>query len=222
MNLLVLGKGKMGTVVMDTAQARGHHVESHDEFDNPHGCLLTPERLCGIDVVCDFTTPDAVLENVASCAAAGKNLVVGTTGWYDKLESVREQVDQSGIGFIFGANFSIGVNLMFEIFRAAAPALKQGFTGRITETHHIHKKDAPSGTALRLQSVLQQASGVTTPIHSVREGEVFGIHELCLDSAGEVITLTHTAKSRQALAEGTVRAAAKYNDGFAARLAVCG
>ena len=197
----------MGTIVMDTARARGHHAEAHDEFDNPHACLLTPERLRAVDVVCDFTTPDAVLENVAACAAAGKNLVVGTTGWYDQLDAVHQQVNQSAIGFIFGSNFSIGINLMFEIFRAAAPALKQGFTGRITETHHVHKKDAPSGTAIRLGAVLEQASGIKVPIDSIREGEVFGIHELCLDSVGELITLTHTAKSRQALAEGTVRAA---------------
>ena len=207
MNLLVLGKGKMGSMVIETARQRGHKVEAHDEFDNPHARMLTTQWLSKFDVVCDFTWPDAVLENVNACAAAGKNLVVGTTGWYDKLESVRETVATSGIGLVFGANFSIGVNLFFEIARAAAPALKQGFTGLITETHHIHKKDAPSGTALRLQTVLEQASGVKSTIESIREGEVFGIHELRLESTGETIVLSHTAKSRAALAEGAVRAA---------------
>jgi len=207
MNLLVLGKGKMGSVVFELARQRGHRVEAHDEFDNPHACMLTPERLRAVDVVCDFTWPDAVLENVSACAAAGKNLVVGTTGWYGQLESVRAQVVKSGIGFVFGANFSIGVNLFFEIARTAAPALKLGFTGLITETHHVHKKDAPSGTALRLQAVLNDAGGFKAPIESIREGEVFGVHELRLESEGETIVLSHTAKSRAALAEGTVRAA---------------
>jgi 4-hydroxy-tetrahydrodipicolinate reductase len=207
MNLLVLGKGKMGSVVIELARQRGHRVEAHDEFDNPHACRLTPERLQPIDVVCDFTWPDAVMENVLACAAAGKNLVVGTTGWYDRLELVRAQVARSGIGLVYGANFSIGVNLFFEIARAAAPALQRGFTGLITETHHIHKKDAPSGTALRLQAVVEEVSSVKAPIESIREGEVFGIHELRLESAGETIVLTHTAKSRAALAEGALRAA---------------
>jgi 4-hydroxy-tetrahydrodipicolinate reductase len=207
MNLLVLGKGKMGSVVIELARQRGHHVEAHDEFDNPHARMLTPERLQTIDVVCDFTWPGAVVENVVACAVAGKNLVVGTTGWYDRLDYVREQVAASGIGLIYGANFSLGINLFFEICRAAAPALQRGFSGSITETHHIHKKDAPSGTALRLQAVLEEAGAVKTPIESIREGEVFGIHELRLESAGETIVLSHTAKSRAALAEGTLRAA---------------
>jgi 4-hydroxy-tetrahydrodipicolinate reductase len=207
MNLLVLGKGKMGSTVIDLARERGHQVEAHDEFDNPHACMLTSERLRHIDVVADFTWPDAVLENVAACARTGKNVVVGTTGWYDHLETVRTQVEAAGIGFLYGANFSIGVNLFFDIARAAAPAMKQGFAGHITEIHHIHKKDAPSGTAAKLQAVLEQASGIKTPIDSVREGEVVGFHQLELDAPGEVIVLSHSAKSRRALADGAVRGA---------------
>jgi 4-hydroxy-tetrahydrodipicolinate reductase len=207
MNLLVLGKGKMGSAVIEAARARGHQVEAHDEFDNPHACLLTPERLRQTGVVADFTWPSAVMENIAACVRAGKNLLVGTTGWYDKLPEVRAAVAQAEIGFLYGANFSIGVNQFFEIARAAAPVLRQGFTGYIKETHHIHKKDAPSGTAVKLQAVVEQAGGVKLPIESVREGEVFGIHELTLDAAGEVIVLCHTLKSRRALAEGAVRGA---------------
>jgi 4-hydroxy-tetrahydrodipicolinate reductase len=207
MNLLVLGKGKMGSMVIDLARERGHQVEAHDEFDNPHACMLTPERLRNIDVVADFTWPDAVLENVAACARARKNVVVGTTGWYDHLAPVRMQVEAAGIGFLYGANFSIGVNLFFDIARAAAPAMKKGFAGHITEIHHIHKKDAPSGTAAKLQTVLEQASGVKVPINSIREGEVVGFHQLELDAPGEVIVLSHSLKSRRALADGAIRGA---------------
>lgn len=205
MNLLVLGKGKMGSMVIELARERGHHVEAHDEFDNPGARLLTPERLQAFDVVADFTWPDAVMGNIAACTSAGTNLLVGTTGWYDQLDRVRAQVEKSGIGFLYGANFSIGMNLFFDIARAAAPALKQGFTGHITETHHVHKKDAPSGTAVKLQAVVEEASGCKAPIESIREGEVFGIHELRLEAAGEFIVLLHTARSRRALADGAVR-----------------
>jgi 4-hydroxy-tetrahydrodipicolinate reductase len=192
MNLLVLGKGKMGSLVIELAKERGHHVEAHDEFDNPHARMMTPERLREVDVVADFTWPDAVVENIAACIRAGKNILVGTTGWYGKLPEVQAQVEASGIGFLYGANFSIGVNLFFEIARAAAPALKLGFTGDIRETHHVHKKDAPSGTASKLQSVMQEAVGV---------------HELRLESPVEMITLSHSAKSRRAFAEGAIRGA---------------
>jgi 4-hydroxy-tetrahydrodipicolinate reductase len=207
MKLVVLGKGKMGTAVIELARERGHQVEAHDEFDNPHGCLLTPERLRDVDVVADFTWPDAVMENISACVRAGKNLVVGTTGWYDKVGEVKGTVEKGGIGFLYGANFSIGVNQFFEIARAAAPVLKQGFTGHITETHHIHKKDAPSGTAVKLQAAVESASGVKPSIDSIREGEVFGIHTLELDAPGETIVLTHFLKSRRALADGAVRGA---------------
>jgi 4-hydroxy-tetrahydrodipicolinate reductase len=205
MNLLVLGKGKMGSLVIELARERGHQVEAHDEFDNPHARMLTPERLHNIDVVVDFTWPDAVMENIAACASARRNILVGTTGWYDKLSEVQAQVEESGIGFLYGANFSIGVNLFFEIARAAAPALNLGFSGRIRETHHIHKKDAPSGTATKLEAEMAAASGVPLPIESIREGEVVGIHELQLESPAETILLTHSAKSRRAFAEGAIR-----------------
>lgn len=207
MNLLVLGKGKMGSTVIELARERGHQVEAHDEFDNAHACLLTPERLQHIDVVADFTWPDAVLENIRGCTRSGKNLLVGTTGWYQKLGEVRAEVEKSGIGFLYGANFSIGINSFFAAARALAPALKQGLTGHIKEIHHIHKKDAPSGTAVQLQGVVEEASGIKLPAESVREGEVVGYHELVLDAPGEMIVLAHTARSRRAFAEGAVRGA---------------
>ncbi|MFB3814573.1 MAG: 4-hydroxy-tetrahydrodipicolinate reductase [Terriglobales bacterium] len=207
MNLLVLGKGKMGSMVIDLARQRGHCVDAMDIDENLHGAGLTAERLHGVEVVADFTWPDAVLDNVAACARAGKSVVVGTTGWYDRLPAVRAEVEKAGTGFVYGANFSIGVNLFFEVARTAAAALKQGFTGHITETHHMHKKDAPSGTAVKLQKIMEEASGKPLTVSSVREGEVVGIHEVALDAIGDRILLRHEAKSRLTFAEGAVRAA---------------
>jgi len=134
-------------------------------------------------------------------------MVVGTTGWYHQMERVRSAVEQSGTGFVFGANFSYGVNLFFQIVRAAAPALAQGYSGHITEIHHIHKKDAPSGTAAAMQRILEQTAGTRLDITSEREGEVTGTHTLELDAAGDRLVLTHEAKSRRTFAEGAVRAA---------------
>ena len=134
-------------------------------------------------------------------------MVVGTTGWYGEVDKVRQEVERAGTGFVFGANFSYGVNLFFQIARAAAPALRHGYSGHITERHHIHKKDAPSGTAMALQRVVAQASGAQVEITSEREGDVAGIHTLELSSGGDRIVLTHEVKSRRTFAEGAVLAA---------------
>ncbi len=207
MNLLVLGKGKMGTLVIELAEQRGHKVHAHDEFDNIKACMLTPDRLIEVDVIVDFTTPGAVLENVEAVARARRNLVVGTTGWYGELPRVRQIVQEAGIGFVYGANFSIGVNLFYDMVRAAAPALKQGYHGHILERHHIHKKDAPSGTAVKIQQAIAEAIGTKLDINSEREGEVVGTHVVTLDSQNDTITLAHDAKSRRGFAEGALRAA---------------
>lgn len=207
MNILLLGRGKMGTLVDEIARGRQHSVRIVDIDENQHGAALTAERLRHIDVVIDFTTPDAVLGNITGCARSGKNLVVGTTGWYGEIPKVREVVEKSGIGLLYAANFSVGVNLFFEIAKTAASAMRFDYTGKIAERHHIHKKDAPSGTAVMLNKVVQQAAGKELEIESFREGEVVGMHELVLDSLNDTITLRHDAKSRRGFAEGAVRAA---------------
>jgi 4-hydroxy-tetrahydrodipicolinate reductase len=207
LKLLVLGPGKTGLLVADVARERGHQVESIDADVNQNAAWLTPEHLRDIDVAIDFTAPDAVMGNIKACIRARTAMVVGTTGWYGEMEHVRKAVEQAGSGFVFGANFSYGVNLFYQIMQAAAPALAHGYSGHITERHHIHKKDAPSGTAVTLQRVLEQASGVRVGITSEREGEVTGIHTLELNSAGDRIVLTHEAKSRRTFAEGALLAA---------------
>lgn len=189
------------------AAERGHRVRTVRSAENDNAVWLTTENLHSFDVVIDFTAPQAVLANIAACVGSGKNIVVGTTGWYDDLDRVRQSVEQADTGFVLGANFSYGVNLFFQIVQAAAPALAHGYSGQITERHHIHKKDAPSGTAAALQRALSQAAGAYLDITSEREGDVTGTHILELTSTGDRITLMHEALSRRTFAEGAVSAA---------------
>ena len=203
----MLGPGKTGSVVAEVALGRGHQVEIIDVDVNREGAWLTTDHLRDRDVVIDFTTPEAVLTNIDRCVGAGKPMVVGTTGWYGQMDRVRRQVEQAGTGFVFAPNFSYGVNLFFQILKAAAPALTHGYDGFINEIHHVHKKDAPSGTAIAMQRILEQAAGKRLEITSEREGEVTGIHILELESAGDRIVLTHDAKSRRTFAEGALLAA---------------
>jgi 4-hydroxy-tetrahydrodipicolinate reductase len=207
LNLVLLGQGKTGSIVAEVAKERGHYVTVLTEIENPDGRWLTTENLKDVDAVIDFTAPGAVLSNISRCIAANVPMVVGTTGWYGELDRIKREVEQAGTGFVFGANFSYGVNLFFEIAQAAATALEHGYAGQITETHHIHKKDAPSGTAIALQRVVEQASGVRAHISSVREGDIMGIHTLELSSGGDRMVLTHEVKSRRTFAEGAVVAA---------------
>lgn len=207
LRLLVLGPGKTGSLVAEVARERGHAVQMVDVDVNRDGAWLTPEHLRDFDVVIDFTAPEAVLANIEACVRAQKAMVVGTTGWYGEMDRVRQAVEQAGTGFVFAANFSYGVNLFFQIMKAAAPALTHGYSSHITEIHHIHKKDAPSGTAAAMQRLLEQAASVRVDISSEREGEVPGTHTLELESAGDRIVLTHEAKSRRTFAEGAVLAA---------------
>jgi 4-hydroxy-tetrahydrodipicolinate reductase len=207
MNILLLGHGKTGSLVSEVASERHHHVRVVRSAENPHGAALHAENLREVDVVIDFTTPTAVMDNLAGCARARKNLVVGTTGWHERTGEVRELVHSSGMGMVFAANFSVGVNLFFEIARAASAALKQQYFGQIFERHHVHKKDAPSGTAVALQRVIKDSCGQELEIVSFREGDVVGMHEIVLDSLNDNIYLCHDAKSRRGFAEGAVRAA---------------
>ena len=207
MNLLLLGSGKTGSMVADIAAQRKHHVRVLRSADNPDGSALTAETLRDFNVVLDFTTLEAVMGNIMACVHAGTSMVVGTTAWYDEIPKVREMVEQRNAGFLFGSNFSIGINLFFEIARIAAGALKEGYVGQIFERHHAQKKDAPSGTALAIQRILKQASANDVEITSFREGDVVGMHELVFDSPSDNIYLCHDAKSRRGFAEGAVRAA---------------
>jgi 4-hydroxy-tetrahydrodipicolinate reductase len=207
MKILLLGAGKTGSLVAEAARERGHVVTILRSADNANGSGLTRERLTDIDVVVDFTTPDCVLENIAACLSARKTMVVGTTGWYAEIGKIRAEVEKQECGFLYGSNFSIGVNLFFDLVRTSAPALEHNYLPHIYERHHAQKKDAPSGTAVTIQSLLQKNSDLEIEVTSFREGEVVGMHEVVLDSTHDTIYLCHDAKSRRGFAEGAVRAA---------------
>jgi 4-hydroxy-tetrahydrodipicolinate reductase len=211
MNILLLGRGKTGSLVAEAARRRGHSVQVVGAAENAACEALTADKLNGINVVIDFTAPSCVVGHIEVCVAAGQNMVVGTTGWHQELDRIRQLVESRGTGFVYGANFSVGVNLFFDVARAAAAALRHEYSGQIFERHQAQKKDAPSGTALVIQRVISEASGKNKgealEITSFREGDVVGMHEVVLDSAADRIYLCHDAKSRQGFADGAVRAA---------------
>jgi 4-hydroxy-tetrahydrodipicolinate reductase len=209
MNLLLLGRGKTGSIVAEVAAERKHRIAIVGAKENASSAALTPATLRDIDAVIDFTGPHCVLANIEACVHAGKNMVVGTTGWQHEIDRVRNLVDRHGTGFLCGANFSIGVNLFLEVARTAAAALRHDYSGQIFERHHAQKKDAPSGTALTIQQVIREASGKNEQLEiiSFREGDVVGLHEVVLESPADRIYLCHDAKSRRAFGEGAVRAA---------------
>jgi 4-hydroxy-tetrahydrodipicolinate reductase len=193
--------------VAQVARERGHEVAQLGAAENPHASALNPANLALVNAVIDFTTPQVVLENIEACVRVGKSMVVGTTGWYGDLERVRRLVEANQTGFLYGANFSVGINLFFEAARTAAGILQQQYLGQIFERHHAQKKDAPSGTAATLQKIIREASGVELEIVSFREGDVVGMHEVVLNSANDTIYLCHDSKSRRGFAEGALRAA---------------
>src|SRR5271169_5644021 len=207
MNLLILGRGKTGSLVAEVARVRRHHVRVLSAAENAGASALTPESLAATDAVIDFTTPAASVANAEACIRAKKNIVIGTTGWYEQVPRLREMVLSAKTGFLYGSNFSIGVNLFFEIAAVAGAALKYDYSGQIFERHHAQKKDAPSGTALTIQKIVRQSGGQEVEIVSFREGDVVGLHELAFNSASDRIYLCHDAKSRQGYAAGAVRAA---------------
>jgi len=176
MNILILGRGKTGSLVAEVARQRRHTIQVVGAAENAGAAVLTVEKLPGIDVVIDFTAPSCVISHIEACVRANKNMVVGTTGWHGELDRIRELVKSHATGFIYGANFSIGVNIFFEAARAAAPALRHDYTGQIFERHHAHKKDAPSGTAIALQQVMREAGKALDEFGIAYEIDVTSAH----------------------------------------------
>lgn len=210
MRILVLGVGKTGKLVAEVAAEHGHSVHVLDAKENKDGAALTPPFVAGFDVVIDFTTPEAVLTNMRACLATGAKMVIGTTGWYDKLNDMKALADRRGASLLYGTNFSIGVQLMIQLTRQMAAALKDaGYTFSISETHHESKLDAPSGTALTLRDSVVAEIGAEkqVDVEAHRTGDVAGIHTLVATGASDILTLTHESKSRRPFAEGAVRAA---------------
>ena len=211
MNIAIVGYGKMGRMIERIAVERGHRVVARfDINNNVHGQGLTAESLDGVEAAIEFSTPDTAFENIQQLVALRVPTVVGTTGWYDRLEEVRQLVESNRAALVWGANFSIGVNLFFKIVRDAAALFAQyeQYDPFLIEQHHKFKKDAPSGTALVLARLLLESYGQRTPdAVSLRAGHIPGTHEVGFDSEADTITLTHTARNREGFAAGAVLAA---------------
>ena len=210
MRILVLGQGKTGRLVAQVASERGHDVRGLDMPENADARALTPAFLAGYDVAIDFTTPEAVIQNMRACLAAGAKIVVATTGWYAKLAEMRSLAESTHAGLLYGTNFSIGVQVMLKLAQQMGASLAGvGYKFSIVETHHITKLDKPSGTAISIAEMVERGAGskIEVPIDSVREGDAKGTHVLQAVSEVDRVVLTHEAFSRRGLAEGSVRAA---------------
>jgi 4-hydroxy-tetrahydrodipicolinate reductase len=205
MLVLVLGKGKTGSLAAEVARERGHGVRALDITENQHASALTAPNLAGVDVVIDFTAPEAAVENMRAVLALGGRIVVGTTGWYAHLEEMRAKAQKGG-ALLYGTNFSIGVQKLFRL--TAELAKLEGYTFSIGETHHVSKLDAPSGTAITLRQIVEAAQpGAKVEITSHRVGDAKGEHTVTASGPDDVLELRHNILSRHGLALGAVRAA---------------
>jgi 4-hydroxy-tetrahydrodipicolinate reductase len=211
MRLLIVGHGRMGRLVEALAGDYGFEVAGILEIDtNPDGSGVTEERCREVDVAVDFSTAEATLATAPRLAAAGVNLVVGTTGWAEHEGEVREAVEQSGVGAVVAANFSLGANLTNALTTTMGRLLrdKEAYGAWIHEAHHKAKRDAPSGTALMLRRALEGA-GYRLPVDvsSTRVGWIPGTHTVGFDGPAETLTLTHTVRDRATFAHGALEAA---------------
>ena len=202
MKIALIGYGKMGKTIEQIALGRGHQIVSIVDINNPEE--IHSDKFKSADVAIEFTTPATAFNNYMQCFAAGIPVVSGTTGWLDKIGQVKDMCEKEGKTFFYASNFSIGVNIFFAINKYLAKIMNNfsAYDIKMMETHHIHKLDAPSGTAITL------AEGTTDiPIHAIRKGEVPGIHEITYESDVDTISIKHDAKSRAGFALGAVIAA---------------
>lgn len=220
MKIALIGYGKMGKTIEQIALQRGHQIVSIIDINNTAD--FDSEAFRSADVAIEFTTPATALGNYMRCFEANIPVVSGTTGWLSHLDEVKAKCEQEGKTFFYASNFSVGVNIFFALNRYLAKIMN-GFPAydvRMTEVHHIHKLDAPSGTAITLAEgildnverkerwTLETAEQPTDlPIHAIREGEVPGIHEIIYESEADTISIKHDAKSRAGFALGAVIAA---------------
>jgi len=211
MRLLIVGHGKMGQLIERLAPDYGFEVAGILELDsNAAGGGVTPERCRDVDVAVDFSTAEATLVTLPRLAAAGVNIVVGTTGWQEHEAEVRKAVEDAGIGAVVAANFSLGANLMNALTKEMGRLLadKGTYGAWIHEAHHKAKIDAPSGTALMLKRALEE-TGYELPIDvsSTRAGSIPGTHSVGFDGPAEGLTLTHEVRDRATFAHGALEAA---------------
>lgn len=209
--LALVGYGRMGRLVEELAPSHGFEVGLRlDEFNNDDGEALTEANFSAIDVAVDFSIPGVVADNAVRLAELGVPLAIGTTGWLDELDRVRAAVERHDAAIVYGANFSIGVNAFYRIVEAASRALaaQEDYDAFLYEAHHKFKKDAPSGTALRLLDAMREA-GFSRPVDvaTQRSGQFPGVHEIGFDSEADTIRVSHMARSRVGFAHGALKAA---------------
>ena len=210
MKIALIGYGAMGQLVGRLALEQGHKIAltlDVEDADRRAEDLATALRGC--DVAIDFSIADTVPKNAEACALAGVPIVVGTTGWLAQLADVQRLVTAHDGALIYGANFSVGVQVFYRIAARAAELFRDldSYDGFIEEAHHKRKRDAPSGTAIQLHKIVAEKLGHEVPVASTRAGYIPGTHRLGFDSAADQITLTHEARSREGFAAGALVAA---------------
>lgn len=220
MKIALIGYGKMGKTIEQIAIQRGHQIVSIIDINNAED--IYSEAFKSADAAIEFTTPATAFNNYMKCFEVGVPVVSGTTGWLDRIGEIKEKCEKEGKTFFYASNFSIGVNIFFAMNKYLAKIMNNfpSYDIKMTEVHHIHKLDAPSGTAITLAEgilenidrkdrwTLENAENATDlPIHAIREGEVPGIHEITYESDVDTISIKHDAKSRAGFALGAVIAA---------------
>jgi len=220
MKIALIGYGKMGKEIEKIARARGHEIiviideNNKSDFDSP--------QFLSADVAVEFTTPSSAIDNYRRCFKANVPVIAGTTGWLEYLSEIKEACEKKGKTFFYASNYSLGVNIFFAVNRYLAKIMDKypDYSVKIEEIHHIHKLDAPSGTAITIaEDIIDQMdrkehwreevelNPTDIAIHSIREGEVPGIHEVFYESDFDKISIKHDAKNRRGFALGAVLAA---------------
>lgn len=225
MKIAIVGYGKMGQAIEKAAHERGHTVSVIIDTDNQH--FFESQELKNADAAIEFTTPKAAFGNYQKLFALDLPVVSGTTGWLEHRKEVERLCSQEGKTFFYAPNFNLGVNIFFEVSRRLAELMNriEGYSTTIEEVHHIHKQDAPSGTAIKLAEILTQnltgkngwSKGATDkqekiPVFSQRTGAVPGTHTLTFDSEMDTLSIRHEAKSRKGFAMGAILAAEFVKD----------
>lgn len=222
MKIALIGYGKMGKIIEKIALSRGHEIVARIDVDNMED--IHSDAFRSADAAIEFTMPKVAEENCRKALEEGVPVVCGTTGWADKMDGIKKLAEEKGKAFFWTSNFSVGVNVFFAVNKYLAKIMNgfDQYDVSMTETHHIHKLDAPSGTAVTLaEGILENlerkkswtlagaapVEADSIGIEAVREGEVPGIHTIVYDSPVDSITITHSAKSREGFALGAVMAA---------------
>lgn len=220
MNIALIGYGKMGHEIEKIALQRGHNIVSIIDMNNLEE--FNSPAFKSADVAIEFSTPDSAIQNYRKCFEVGVAVVAGTTGWLEHLDEVKRACAEQGQTFFYASNYSLGVNIFFALNKYLAKIMNSypSYDVKMEEVHHIHKLDAPSGTAITLAEDLikevdrkerwnleVEEKQTDLSIHCIREGEVPGIHEIIYESEADIISIKHDAKSRVGFALGAVLAA---------------